>query len=175
MSDPALRQPAPRRPASAALLATTGVLLIVVPVVATVLKLAFPGWYLVIIVLTGVILLLAAGFVMQIIIAVTGFLTRRAVFRTASGAGRAIIASWITSIALLLTVFFLPEGGDSSYGSIFAILIGAESDAAVSDVSTLLFLITGIVWVAGWAWLLVEWIRAIAARRRANAPAAPSA
>lgn len=170
-----MSDPAPRRPASAALLATTGILLIVAPIVATALKVAFPGWYLVIIVLTGVILLLAIGYVMQIVMAVTGFLTRRAVFGSASGARRAIIASWITSVALLLTVFFLPEGGDSSYGSIFAILIGAESDAAVSEVSTLLFMVTGAVWVGGWAWLLVEWIRAIAARRRANAPAAPSA
>ena len=166
------------RPLGRGALAATGIVLIVAPILATVLKIAFPGWFLVIIVLTGTIVLLAAGFVVQIVIAATGFLSARAVFGgalgqpVAPGARRAVIASWVTSIALLLTVFFLPEGGDSSYGSIFAILVGAESNTAVNDVSSILFFIAGIVWVGGWVWLLVEWIRAIRARRRWWAAAA---
>lgn len=160
---------------SRGLLVATGVVLIVAPLVATALKILFPGWYLAILVFTGIPVLLAIGYAMQIVIAATGFLSRRALFATTAGARRAIIAAWISPVALLLTVFFMPEGGDTSFGSIFAILIGAQSQSGANDLSSVLFSISAGVWAAGWVWLLVEWIIAIAARRRTRAQAAPAA
>lgn len=166
MSSPA----APARTDAA--LAAAAIALIVLPLVGLAIKLAWPGWMLFFVMMVSPMLLL--GYVVQVIIAITGFLTRRAVFRTSAGRTRALTAAWLTAVGIVVTAFFFVDGGDTDWGSAFMYTVGAASSSGLGSVSSAISVIAGIVWVGGWVWLLVEWISALMARRRARTSTATS-
>ncbi len=160
MSSPA----APARTDAA--LAAAAIALIVLPLVGLAIKVAWPGWMLLFVMMVSPVLLI--GYVMQIIIAITGFLTRRAVFRTSAGRTRALTAAWLTAVGIVVTAFFFVDGGDTEWGSAFMYTVGGASSSELGNVSSAVSYVFGIVWVGGWIWLLVEWIIALMARRRAK-------
>ncbi|MFV0435536.1 MAG: hypothetical protein ACK5LO_16370 [Leucobacter sp.] len=151
----------------------TGVLLIAAPLIAVVLKLFSFGWLMVILIM-GPVLLLLAGYVVQVVIAAQGFLSRRALFGEPRGRARtrALIAAWLTSIGVMLAAIFAPDGGDSGYGSTLQVWMGVygpNADAVHSATDALndaLFSVTALAWLAGFVWLFVEWIIALVRRRR---------
>lgn len=151
-------------PRSEAPLALAAIALIVLPLVGLAIKFAWPGWMLVFALFVSPLLLI--GYVMQIIIAATGFLGRRAAFRSSGARTRALSAAWLTSVSVVVTAFFMIDGGDMEWGSAFMYVVGRASDSELGDVSSAVSYIAGIAWVGGWVWLLVEWIAALAARRR---------
>lgn len=151
-----------RRTDAAALAA--GMALILLPLVGLFFKVFWPGWYLFFLLFTSPVLLI--GYALQVVIAATGFLTPRAVFRTSPARPRALIAAWVGAIGIAVTGLFFVDGGDTTYGSAFMYLIGADGDAGVSAVSTLVAFIAGAAWIGGWVWLVVEWIIALVRRRR---------
>ena len=156
--------PAPR---SGALLTVTAVALILLPLIALAIKLAWPGWMLFVLLFVSPILVI--GYVMQVIIAATGFLSARAAFRSSDARPRAVAAAWMSAAGIVVTAFFFVDGGDTDYGSAFMYLIGGESDARLESISSIVALMAAIVWVGGWGWLLVEWIVALVRRRRSVA------
>ena len=157
------------RPRSSVPLTITGLALIIVPLLALAVKVASFGWFMVIALWPLYIpVLLLGGWVMQIIIASTGFFGRRALLAGRRGATRAIIAAWVTSAGVLLVALFLVDGGDSSWGSTFMYWTGTASDTGVSAISEVLCGIAMIPWIGGWLWLLVEWIAAHVQRSRAR-------
>lgn len=147
----------------------TGIALIVVPLLAWALKLPSFGWMMVFVIF-GPILLLLAGYVLQIIIAAQGFLSKRQLFGAARL--RATIAAWLTSLGVLVLGVFMPDGGDMYFGSTFQVWLGAygpDSDAvhaATDGLNSVVAVAAAFVWLAAFAWLTVEWIAALIRRRR---------
>ncbi|QBE49828.1 hypothetical protein [Leucobacter triazinivorans] len=152
----------------------TGVALIVLPLLAWALKLFSFGWMMVFI-LFGPILLLIAGYVLQIVVAAQGFLSKRELFRAAKP--RATVAAWVTSLGVLALGVFMPDGGDMDYGSTFQVWAGAYGPnseavhAATDALNSVVATGAALLWIAGFVWLLVEWIAALIRRRRAARPA----
>lgn len=146
-----------------------GIVLIVAPLIAWALKLLSLGW-MIVFVMMGPIVLLLAGYVVQIVIAAQGFFSRKELFGT--GKRRATIAAWATSIGAMLLGIFMPDGGDSGYGSTFQVWLGsygpnaAEVHAATDALNDVLWLLIMAVWLGGFVWLFVEWIIGLAHRRR---------
>lgn len=145
-----------------------GLTLIIAPILAITLKaLVYPGWMMFVIILAGIPLLL--GYALQIVVAANGMLRARGVFNQVAGTGRGLIAAWVTSIGILLTAFFLVDGGDDgTFGSAFTLLTGTSSTGAGEQLSNTLMLFAAFAWIAGWIWLVVEWIGCLAQRRRAK-------
>lgn len=155
----------------------TGVLLLIAPLIAIALKLLSFGWMMVLIMM-GPALLLIAGYVVQAVIAVQGFLSKRALFGGPGGGvpvparGRAAVAAWITSIGVMATAILTPDGSDSGYGSTLQLWLGSygpDADAVHEATDTLndtLFFIAAAVWVLGFVWQFVAWIMALVQRRR---------
>jgi len=155
------------RPRSSLALMIAGLALIVVPLLAVAVKTASFGWFMVIALWTFYLpLLLLIGWIMQIVIASTGFFGRRSLLAGRRGASRAIAAAWLTSAGVLLVALFFVDGGDTSWGSTFMYWTGTASDQGVGAVSDLIAWIATIPWIGGWLWLLIEWIVAIVQRRR---------
>ena len=152
-------------PRSDAPLTLAAIALIVLPLVGLAIKFAWPGWMLVFALFVSPLLLI--GYVMQIVIAATGFLGRRAAFRSSGARTRALSAAWLTSVGVVVTAFFMIDGGDTGdWGSAFMHAVGRASDSELGDISSAVSYIAGIAWVGGWVWLFIEWIAALAARRR---------
>ncbi|KAA9130716.1 hypothetical protein [Microbacterium caowuchunii] len=142
----------------------TGVSLIVLPLVGAAFKILWPGWMLVIILFVSPVLLIGYG--LQVAIAASGFLSARAVLRDGERRRPALWAAWLTAIGVVVVGLFFGDGGDSSWGSAFMYIVGAESDDGVAAVSSVLAWVGAIAWIGGWIWLVVEWIRALIRRRR---------
>lgn len=154
----------------------TGFALILLPLVAWGFKFFSFGWYMVVL-LYGPILLLLIGYVLQIVIAAQGFLSRRALFAEGPARRRATTAAWLTSGAFVLIGIFLPDGGDIGYGSTFQVWLGAYSgdyDAvtqmheATDSLTALVAMLAAFVWIGAYLWLFVEWIAGLARRRRSR-------
>lgn len=147
----------------------TGVALIVVPLLAWAMKFFSFGW-MVVIIIFGPILVLLAGYAMQIVMAAQGFLSKRELFGPARL--RATIAAWLTSFGVLALGIFMPDGGDSDYGSTLQVWLGVYGPnseavhAATDDLTAFLALIAGVVWVGGFIWLFIEWAVGLGRRRR---------
>lgn len=147
-----------------------GLALILFPLFGLALKFVYPGWMLVLAVWSSPVLL--AGYIVQIVIAVHGLLRSRGVLRRESAGRRGVIAAWVTSIGILGVGFLLVDGGDDGrWGSAFTELFGLSMTTQGDDVSTVLCLLAGFLWLAGWLWLVVEWIVQLVVARRAR-PAA---
>ena len=143
--------------------------LLLAPPLALILKAAiYPGWMMFVIILGAIPLLL--GYALQIVVAANGMFRERGVFNTAPGAQRGIIAAWISSAGILLAAFFLVDGGDDgTYGSAFTELVGSSSTASGEALSTALMIPAALAWLAGWAWLVIEWIALLVRARRQRA------
>lgn len=140
------------------------------PLLAVALKVvAYPGWILAIMLFTGFPLLL--GYAAQIVIASVSMFRARGAFNTMPGAWRGLTAAWCTSLGVLISAFFLIDGGDDGvYGSAFTALLGVSSTPEGERLSMTLFTVFAVVWVAGWCWLVTEWtVLGVRARRRARA------
>ncbi len=160
---------------SRALFLAVAIVLIAAPWVAWGLKLFSFGWITIALVWTVVpILLLIGGYVVQLVIAIQGFLGRRPAFAFVPGDWRGVAAALATSFGVLLTGFTLVDGGDVSWGSTLMYAFGAASDPAAADVSNGLGVLGIVLWIGGWIWLAVEWIVALAARGRASRATAAS-
>lgn len=145
-----------------------GLALIFAPLIAIGLKVAvFPGWMMVIIVISGIPLVL--GYVLQIVISAIAMLRARGVCNTVPGARRSVIAAWLTSAGVILTVFFLVDGGDGGdFGSAFTALVGMSSTSAGEQLSMTLIYLPAALWLGGWVWLVAEWIVLTVRARRAT-------
>ncbi|WP_159501673.1 hypothetical protein [Microbacterium sp. 18062] len=141
-----------------------GIALIVLPLVGAAFKVLWPGWFLFVIMFVSPVL--AIGYILQVVIAVTGFLTPRAAFRTGPARTRALWAAWLTSVGIAVTGLFFVDGGDMSWGSAFMYIIGLPSDDGAAAISYLLTILGITAWIGGWVWLLVEWIVTLVRRRR---------
>lgn len=147
----------------------TGIALIVLPLIAIGLKMCSFGWYMVIMIF-GPIFVMAGGYVVQVILAAQCYLVKSdllGVSRT-----RATIAAWLSSIGFLVLGITMPDGGDTGYGSTMQVWLGsyganAEAIHAATDTLTyVLAIVSAIAWVAGFVWLMIEWIGAHARRRK---------
>lgn len=156
----------PKQSISRANAIAAGLALIIAPLVALIVKVFSFGWMMFIVLSFSPVLI--AGWAMVIVIAANGFLRAGGVLRTASGGARAAIAAWATSVGVVLSAFFFVDGGDATYGSTFMYWTGQDGSDAASSLSTTLFTIAAAVWLIGWVWVLVEWIRALVQRRRAQ-------
>src|SRR5690554_4626798 len=78
----------------------------------------------------GPIVILIIGYILQIVIAAQGFLSRRNLFGERAHA--ASVAAWISSIGVVLLGILLPDGGDSHYGSTLQVWLGAHGDNAAA-------------------------------------------
>lgn len=148
----------------------TGLALIILPLVGLGLKMFSFGWLMVILIMGPVVVLLA-GYIMQIVIAVQGFLSKKPLFAVQNK--NAITAAWGTSIGIALLGFFMPDGGDAEMGSTFQIWLNAIFAPGTSDliaptttINNVLASFVAAVWVIGYIWLFVLWIKARAAKRR---------
>jgi len=148
----------------------TGIALIVLPLIALLLKTFSFGWMMVFIIF-GPIFVMAIGYVLQIIIAAQGFLSKKGLF-DAARLRRATIAAWVSIAGALVLGVTMPDGGDTGWGSTLQVWLGVygengEAVHAVTDgLTTVLAYIAAVAWVVGWIWLMVEWIGAFAVRRR---------
>lgn len=150
--------------------------LLLAPPLALVLKASiYPGWMMFVIILGAIPLLL--GYALQVVVAANGMFRGRGVFSAPSsapgaigGARRGIIAAWLSSAGVLLAAFFLVDGGDDgNYGSAFTELMGASSTADGEALSAALMIPAALAWLAGWAWLVAEWITLLVRSRRRTA------
>jgi hypothetical protein len=155
---------APTRPPAVA----AAVALLFLPVLAFVVKLAFPGW----LVLAGLVVspVLLVGYVTIVLIGVLGFLTPRALFLGAGAPGvRAVIAAWSHGAAILLAALFVVDFGDAGPGiSAFTTLVGAVGDDEVESLSSSLAAASALLGVGAWFWLLLETVVAAVRRRRSR-------
>lgn len=156
---------------SSPLRVATGVTLIAAPLIGAGLKMLSAGWTLVFI-MFGPIVVLAAGYIVQVVIAAQGFLSKSNLFGNARG--RATTAAWVTSTSFVLVGIFFPDGTDGGYGSTFQKWLGsygpsAEAVHAATDSwSEWLAIGLTVIWVASYIWLFVEWVMALR-RRKAKA------
>ena len=145
-----------------------GVALIVAPLLGAGLKMLSAGWTIMFL-MFGPVVILLAGYVVQIIIAAQGFLSSGDLFGSARG--RATLAAWVTSVAVVGVGIFFPDGTDGPRGSTFQKWLGsygpnAEAVHAATDIwSEWLAIALTVVWVASYVWLLVEWIAALRRRK----------
>lgn len=148
----------------------TGIALIVLPLVALLLKTFSFGWMMVFIIF-GPIFVMVIGYVLQVIAATQGFLSKKGLF-DATRLKRATIAAWVSLAGALVLGITMPDGGDSDWGSTLQVWLGVYGEnseavhAATDGLTAVLSYISAIAWVVGWIWLMVEWIGAFAARRR---------
>ncbi|MFT3899147.1 MAG: hypothetical protein QM728_02745 [Gordonia sp. (in: high G+C Gram-positive bacteria)] len=158
---------------SRGLAVVTGVALIAAPVLALLVKLISFGW-LVVMLIFGFFVPLAV-WILLIVIAKQGFLTgARDLFGPARV--RATIAAWLASIGVVVTGFFVPDGGDTkeSEGSTFQVLLGVhgpDGDSIRSSTNSITGLLTAAglaLWAAGFLWLFVEWVNAWSRTRKAE-------
>ncbi|UOR00774.1 hypothetical protein MUN77_11500 [Leucobacter allii] len=155
------------------LILATGWALILAPPLAFLLKASvFPGWMMFVLFLGAIPLLL--GYALQIVVAANGMLRAHGVFALAPDAWRGLLAAGLTSVGVLLSAFFLVDGGDDgSYGSAFTELTGTSSTSDGESLSMGFLTPAALLWLGGWLWLVIEWIallgRSRAARRTAAA------
>jgi len=148
----------------------TGIALIVLPLIALLLKTFSFGWMMVFIIF-GPIFVMVIGYVLQVIAAAQGFLSKKGLF-DAARLKRATIAAWVSIAGALVLGVTMPDGGDTGWGSTLQVWLGVYGEngeavhAATDGLTTVLAYIAAVAWVVGWIWLMVEWIGAFAVRRR---------
>ncbi len=158
---------------------STGVVLIVAPLLGAGLKLISAG-YTVFFLLYGPVVILAFGYVAQVFVAFQGFLSGSDLFGFSRV--RATIAAWITSISVVATGLLFSDGTDAGYGSTLQKWLGSYGPNAqvVHDAtdawSDWLGIVAAGLWIVSYVWLLAEWIWARARRKAANSrsPVDPS-
>ncbi len=159
------------KPISASFSKTIGVLLIVAPLLGLALKMFSFGWMM-FFVIFGPIFIMVAGYVVQVIIAAQGFLSKKNLF--GAGLRRAVIAALTTSIGIVLLGIFMQDGGDSGYGSTLQVWLGSYGEhadavhAATDGLTNVVSIVAAIAWVGGFLWLFAEWLFALGRRRRAK-------
>lgn len=165
-------------PARTPLSTATGLALILLPLIAVGLKCLSFGWMMVM-VMFGPIFVLAIGYALQLVIASQAFLSRRAALQSAATRKRATVAAWLTSVGVVVFGVFMPDGGDSGYGSTFQVWLGAYSSpdaeamhAATDALNQVIAWIAAVVWIGAFLWLVVEWVIGLVQRRRARRAAA---
>lgn len=144
-------------------LLAAGLALIIAPILGVALRILAPGWLLMFLMIA--LIVLVPAYVLQVVIAATGFLSRRAVFVLAPNARRGVAAAWVAALSPLVAGFFALDVNDGGApASPFLQLIGAgyEGEALVNGIAV----VAVVAMVGGWTWLLVEWIIALRARRR---------
>jgi hypothetical protein len=71
----------------------------------------------------------------------------------------------------------MPDGGDAYFGSTFQVWLGAYGPnadavhAATDGLNSVVATAAAALWLAAFAWLVVEWIVALVRRRRLARPA----
>lgn len=147
----------------------TGIALIVLPLIALGLKMFSFGWMMVFVIF-GPIFVMLIGYVVQIVIAAQGFLSRKDLLGAAKK--RATIAAWTSLVGFLVLGMAMPDGGDTGWGSTLQVWLGSygeNAEAVHAATDTLTYALTYVAaaaWVIGWVWLTVEWIGAYARRRK---------
>ena len=154
------------RPRASVPLTIAGLALLIVPLIAAGLKFASFGW-LMVFALWSIWppALLILGWIVQIVVASTGYFGRRGLFAR-HATRRAVVIAWVTSIGALLVAFFFVDGADTTWGSTFMYWTGTGGDDTLGAVSSTIATIALVPWIGGWLWLVVEWIIAIVVRGR---------
>lgn len=151
-----------------------GIALIVAPWLGWAIHLPTFGWMVVILFYTlFTIPVLILGYVIQVVLGSLGFFGRRPIFAALAQSWRPLTAAWVSSIAIIVVGFTLVDGGDTGgAGSTAMRWFGLMDDRAASGVSSVIMLGAIALWLAGWLWLVVEWIVALVVRRRSVRAAA---
>jgi hypothetical protein len=161
------------RPLSKATAVSTALALIVLPLVALFIKFTAPGWLLLAMLFISPLIVL--GYAIQVVIAITGYLSPRAALR-AEGSWRSVLASWLTSVAVVLFAFFLMDVSDvpPPY-SPFTLMLGYDEvdPGLLGDISSAACAVAAMVCIGAWVWLMIEWVVALVRRRRAAVLSAP--
>lgn len=137
----------------------TGVLLLVLPIVALGVKFIVPGLLMMVVLYGGI--LLGGAYVLWAVMVASGFFGRRAAFSFVN-ARRARIAGWVHGATLVLFPFFLSDGSDSAWRSPFMLL----APSVTADASDVLAAAAGMVAMASYVWFFVEWVLAVRVKRR---------
>lgn len=153
---------APTRAAGVA----AGVAVLLLPLIAVVVKFTGAGWLVLILAFALPVFVLC--YALLVVVAILGFFSPRAAFVGAGAVGvRGVIASWTHAVAGVVAAFFLVDFADVEPAySPFTILLGKPDDDALIGTSTGLSILFGLLWAGGFVWLVVEWIIALATRRR---------
>lgn len=147
----------------------TGIALIVLPLVALGLKMFSFGWMMVFVIF-GPIFVMAIAYVLQIVIAAQGFLSKKDLLGPSRK--RATIAAWMSLIGFLVLGLTMPDGGDTGWGSTLQVWLGAYGESAdavhtaTDTLTTVLAYVAAAAWVIGWVWLAIEWVGAHAQLRK---------
>ena len=142
-----------------------GVALIALPFVTAIVKVIAPGWLMVFYVF-GLVVFLPL-FALVIVIAATGFFSRRAAFAfVGAGRIRAQIAAWLHPLAFLAATAVLRDAADDGrWASPLSVVLGTEDSSFITAADTL-FTPLATISVLALIWLTVEWIRALIARKQ---------
>jgi hypothetical protein len=143
-----------------------GLALLVIPLLTSAVKFIAPGWML-LFYFFGLLAFIPL-YALVIVIAATGFFSRRPAFAFAdAGRTRAKVAAWTHPIAFLLATAFLPDGGDDGdWGTPVSVLFGIPNTTDFVTVTSNLFLPFVAVSAIALVILVVEWVRALMLRRR---------
>lgn len=127
------------------------------------------GWAMMFIAVAAIFLL--AGYVVQVIIAVQGFLSKGNLFGAKER--QATMAAWATSLAFIAVGIFFPDGTDAGYGSTFQKWLGSYGPnaqavhQATDSWAEYVAVAFGVVWIGAFIWLVVLWAEALKHRRTA--------
>jgi hypothetical protein len=143
-----------------------GIALIVIPVLTGIVKVIVPGWFM-LFYFFGLVLFVPL-YALVIVIAATGFFSRRAAFAFAgSGRLRAQIAAWLHPAAFLAATAVLADAGDSGeWATPLSIVFDLPNSSPVVSLTVELFGPLAAISAFALVWLVVEWIFALIARRR---------
>ena len=140
----------------------TGIAIIALPAVALGVKFIIAGWLMLFLLYGGI--LLAAAYIFLAVMAASGLFGRRAAFSFVD-ARRARVAGLAHGALLVAAMFFLTDGGDSTWTSPFIQLFGLDLESWV-DASDAIASAALLLAVACYLWFFVEWVIAVRVKRR---------
>ena len=137
----------------------TGIVLIVLPLLALGVKFIVPGVMMMFVQYGGI--LLAGVYVLWTAMVASGFFGRRAAFSFIDDR-RARVAGWVHGVSLVLVPFFLTDGTDAAWTSPFMKLFGVNA----SDTSDALAAGALTIAIGSYVWFFIEWVIAVRVKRR---------
>jgi hypothetical protein len=147
-----------------------GIALLIAPVIATAIKMVSSGWLTFVLMMAGIVWV--PMWILIAVIVFTSFFARRNPYRwVRGGVGRSRVAGWLHVGTLILTMLLVPDFGDSP-GAIpppVAVLLGVP--APIWEPLAVVAAPLAVICCLAAVWLVVEWIVALVARRRATRPA----
>jgi hypothetical protein len=143
-----------------------GVALIVIPVLTGMVKTIAAGWFMALY-FFGLVIFIPL-YALVIVIAVTGFFSRRAAFGFVNfGRIRAQIAAWVHPLAFLAATAVLGDAADDGYwASPLSLVLGIPYETSWAKAADGQYVTLVMISIGALIWLVVEWIIALIARKR---------